>query len=70
MADAKVYVNGQFIKGHRDGYTPFDVLLTPHLLRGEKLITVVIDVAVKNPEIAPFGGQIDYLTFAGIAMSG
>lgn len=59
MADAKVYVNGQFIKGHRDGYTPFDVLLTPHLLRGENQITVVIDGS-ENPEIAPFGGQIDY----------
>jgi len=65
MADAKVYVNGQFVMGHRDGYTPFDVLLTPHLLRGENQITVVIDGS-ENPEIAPFGGQIDYLTFAGI----
>ncbi|MBB6056148.1 glycoside hydrolase family 2 protein [Tolumonas osonensis] len=65
MADAKVYLNGKLLTGHRDGYTPFEVLLTPHLLQGENQITVVIDGS-ENPEISPFGGQIDYLTYAGI----
>jgi beta-galactosidase len=65
MADAKVFLNGQYLAGYRDGYTPFDVLLTPHLNIGENQITVVIDGS-ENPEIAPFGGQIDYLTYAGI----
>ena len=65
MADAKVYLNGKLLTGHRDGYTPFEVQLTPHLLQGENQITVVIDGS-ENPEISPFGGQIDYLTYAGI----
>jgi beta-galactosidase len=29
MADAQVYVNGQQVARHRDGYTPFEVRLTP-----------------------------------------
>lgn len=31
MANSHVYVNGILVKVHPDGYTPFDVLLTPHL---------------------------------------
>lgn len=65
MANSHVYVNGILVKVHPDGYTPFDVLLTPHLKKGENIISVVIDGS-ENPDISPFGGQIDYLTYAGI----
>ncbi|CAN7744660.1 glycoside hydrolase family 2 protein [Ensifer adhaerens] len=65
MADSVVYLNGQEIIAHKDGYTPFEARLTPHLTRGENLITVKIDGS-ENPEIPPFGGQIDYLCYAGI----
>lgn len=65
MADAVVYLNGQEIVAHKDGYTPFEARLTGHLLQGENLITVKIDGS-ENPEIPPFGGRIDYLTYAGI----
>ncbi|MDI7860361.1 glycoside hydrolase family 2 protein [Rhizobiaceae bacterium n13] len=65
MADSVVYVNGKEVIAHKDGYTPFEVRLTPHLKRGENLITVKIDGS-ENPEIPPFGGQIDYLCYAGI----
>ena len=65
MANSHVYVNGCLVKVHADGYTPFEVLLTPHLHAGENLISVVIDGS-ENPDISPFGGQIDYLTYAGI----
>ncbi len=65
MADSVVYLNGRQILAHKDGYTPFEARLTPHLVRGENLITVKIDGS-ENPEIPPFGGQIDYLCYAGI----
>lgn len=65
MADAVVWVNGAEAVRHRDGYTPFEARLTDHLQRGDNLVTVRIDGS-ENPLIPPFGGQIDYLTYAGI----
>ncbi|MDO9415060.1 glycoside hydrolase family 2 protein [Pararhizobium sp.] len=65
MADAVVYLNGVEVVAHRDGYTPFEARLTGLMREGDNLITVRIDGS-ENPEIPPFGGQIDYLTYAGI----
>ena len=65
MADTVVFVNGHEVSRHRDGYTPFAARLTGRLAEGENLITVKIDGS-ENPEIPPFGGYIDYLTYAGI----
>jgi len=65
MANAKVYLNGTEIAAHQDGYTPFEVRLTGRLRSGTNLLAVVIDGS-ENPQIPPFGGQIDYLTYAGI----
>ncbi len=65
MADATVWVNGVRVARHRDGYTPFTVDLTGCFDGGSTLVTVRIDGS-ENPEIPPFGGRIDYLTYAGI----
>jgi beta-galactosidase len=65
MANNVVWVNGQQVVAHKDGYTPFSARLTGLLKEGDNLITVKIDGS-ENPEIPPFGGQIDYLTYAGI----
>ena len=65
MADSVVYLNGKEITSHLDGYTPFEARLTGLLKEGDNLITVKIDGA-ENPVIPPFGGRIDYLTYAGI----
>lgn len=65
MADSVVWVNGTEVVRHRDGYTPFEARLTPHLGRGDNLVTLRIDGS-ENPTIPPFGGQIDYLTYAGL----
>jgi len=65
MADSVVYLNGERIAAHRDGYTPFSARLTDLLAEGDNLLTVKIDGS-ENPEIPPFGGRIDYLTYAGI----
>jgi beta-galactosidase len=65
MANARVYLNGTEIAAHKDGYTPFTARLTGRLTEGDNLLTVVVD-GTENPEIPPFGGRIDYLTYAGI----
>ena len=65
MANAKVSFNGIEIVAHPDGYTPFTARLTDLLRDGENRLTVLIDGS-ENPGIPPFGGQIDYLTYAGI----
>lgn len=65
MANARVSLNGEEIAAHKDGYTPFEARLTGKLLDGENVLTVTIDGS-ENPEIPPFGGQIDYLTYAGL----
>jgi beta-galactosidase len=65
MANARVYINGEQIAAHKDGYTPFEARLTGKLKSGDNLVTVRIDGS-ENPEVPPFGGRIDYLTYAGI----
>ena len=65
MANAKVSLNGKQVLVHPDGYTPFDVRLNKLLVAGENVLSVEIDGS-ENPAIPPFGGQIDYLTYAGI----
>ncbi len=65
MADAKVYLNGVEIAAHKDGYTPFEARLSGGLRERGNLLCVTIDGG-ENPAIPPFGGAIDYLTYAGI----
>ena len=65
MANARVRLNGVDVAGHVDGYTPFEARLTGALLPGANRIEVEIDGS-ENPGIPPFGGAIDYLTYAGI----
>jgi beta-galactosidase len=65
MANAVVSLNGERIAAHKDGYTPFEARLTGRLQPGRNELTVTIDGA-ENPKIPPFGGRIDYLTYAGI----
>ena len=66
MADAQVFADGLLVGRHTDGYTPFEVDLTWHLQAGKEIAISVIVDGSENPQIPPFGGQIDYLTYAGI----
>ena len=65
MANAQVALNGALLTRHKDGYTPFEARLTGLLKPKSNRLIVVIDGS-ENPEIPPFGGAIDYLTYAGI----
>ncbi len=65
MANVVVGLNGQQVGAHRDGYTPCEARLTGKLKVGENRLSISIDGS-ENPDIPPFGGSIDYLTYAGI----
>ncbi len=65
MANSEVFLNGRKIAEHADGYSIVRAHLTEHLHPGTNVLTVLLDGS-ENPEIPPFGGQIDYLTYAGL----
>ena len=68
MCFAKVFVNGQAAGEHKGGYTPFSVDITQYVHYGDtedNLLTVYVD-STERPDIPPFGGAIDYLTYGGI----
>lgn len=69
MAEAQVYVNGQWAGEHQGGYTAFSLELT-HLLEPaqENTLVLVLD-STEQPGIPPFGGRIDYMTFGGLYRS-
>lgn len=58
---AKVYANGKLVGHHEGGYTPFEV----EICSGEVEIKVEVDGSELS-HIPPFGGVIDYLTYAGM----
>src|ERR1039457_5908259 len=66
MTASKVTLNGHHFEEYRGGYTPFSFELTPYLKLGaDNLLAVEVD-STERPDIPPFGGSIDYLTFGGI----
>jgi beta-galactosidase len=66
MTASTVWINGNKLGEYRGGYTPFAFDLTPHIdWSGPNLLAVELD-STERPDIPPFGGEIDYLTFGGI----
>jgi len=66
MTASTVAINGHKFEEYRGGYTPFSFDLTPHLnWSGDNVLAVELD-STERPDIPPFGGEIDYLTFGGI----
>ena len=66
MTAATVTINGHNLGEHRGGYVPFSHELTSYLdWEGDNVVAVEVD-STERPDIPPFGGQIDYLTFGGI----
>ena len=65
MACAEVFLNGEYLGGHKGGYTPFTLETTGKLRAGDNLLLVCVDSA-ERPDVPPFGYSIDYLTFGGI----
>ncbi len=66
MAVARVWLDGTYLGEHKGGYTPFEFDVTDRLgADSPRVLTVAAD-ATERPDVPPFGGQIDYLTYAGI----
>jgi len=59
-----VFVEGERVASHDCGYTPFCADLSRWAGR-EALVTVKLD-STERPDVPPFGGVIDYLTYGGI----
>ena len=66
MTASTVWINGQRLGEYKGGYTPFSFEMTQHIdWSGDNLLAVELD-STERPDVPPFGGQIDYLTFGGI----
>ncbi len=66
MTASTVFLNGTRLGEYRGGFTPFSFELTGHLdSSGSNLLAVEVD-STERPDIPPFGGEVDYLTFGGI----
>ncbi len=65
MAAATVHCNGRLAGEHLGGYTGFEVELTDLVTAGDNVVVVAVD-STERPDIPPFGGVIDYLTYGGI----
>ena len=66
MTAAEVWLNGNRLGEYKGGYTPFSFELTPSIdWDSENILAVELD-STERPDIPPFGGSIDYLTFGGI----
>ncbi len=66
MACAKVYLNGAYLGEHLGGYTPFSFEIQSIVKdKEDNYLTLVVD-STERPDVPPFGGVIDYLTYGGI----
>jgi beta-galactosidase len=66
MTASTITLNGHKFEEFRGGYTPFSFDITPHAtFSGDNILAVELD-STERPDIPPFGGNIDYLTFGGI----
>src|SRR5690606_15389431 len=66
MIASTVSINGHVLGDYEGGYTPFSFDLTDYLKDdGDNLLTVRLD-STERPDIPPYGGVVDYLTFGGI----
>ncbi len=62
---AVVYVNGQQLATHENGYTAFTVEATEAVFPGENRLVVELD-SRESLDQPPFGFVIDYMTYGGL----
>jgi beta-galactosidase len=63
---ATVYAGGVVVGLHEGGFTPFEVELTGHIVPGRPMLVAVRVDSTEQPDVPPFGGVVDYLTYGGI----
>lgn len=65
MVSAEIYVNGRYLGQFAHGYLPFEVDISDYVTAHENLVVVKVDGREKDT-MPPWGGVVDYLSFAGI----
>ena len=55
---AKVYVNGVLVTEHQGGFTPFETVVNPHLIRGRNRLTVAVNNIVDESTL-PVGNYTE-----------
>lgn len=65
MVQADIYLNGVRLGHYVSLYFPVTIDLTAHLKDGKNLLAIHLN-GDEDPTIPPFGGAMDYLTYAGI----
>lgn len=65
MIKFKVYLNSEFLGEYISLYLPVKIDITSKVKKGKNRLIVVVD-SKEDKTIPPFGGSLDYLTFAGI----
>ena len=62
---AEVFVNGQLVATHANGYTAFTIDVTNYVHDGDNIVAVKVD-SRETLNQPPFGFVIDYQTYGGI----
>jgi beta-galactosidase len=66
MAVADVWAGGVRVASHAGGWTPFSAELGPAARPGARCALVVRVDSTERPDVPPFGGVVDYLSYGGI----
>lgn len=65
MVSCEITLNGVYLGKFNYGYLPFEVDITKHLKAKGNTLEVIVD-GTEDPNMPPWGGVVDYLSFAGI----
>lgn len=65
MLQIEVYLNGEYLGHYVSGYMPVHLDVTGKVKRKDNVLVVYLD-SREDPEIPPFGNQVDYLCFGGL----
>lgn len=61
-----IYINGTKVETNNCGYNAFEIELTQYIKFGSENILTVVTEGSSNLNQPPFGGAVDFLTYAGI----
>lgn len=65
MLKVRVFLNGHDLGEKVSGYLPIEFEISKEVIEKNNELLVVVD-SNEDPNIPPFGGQVDYMTFGGI----
>jgi len=63
---ADVYLNGEHICTHKNGYTAFEIEITDKVRFDKENVLALSCSGTEQDNVPPFGHVVDYMTYAGI----